>query len=474
MRTAVGEALRACAENPVAAQLMGINVRGMTLLSFTLAALIAAVGGIVIAPVLSFQFDTGRFFTISGFSAVAIGGLGSLAGAVAGGILLGVAEQLAAGYISSLFANGIALGLLILTLLLRPAGLFSSRRTRREDVRDEHRVYHAIVRLQGRGAALVFGIVSVAAALVLPWLLKDALVNSLVITGILFIGVLGLDVLMGYTGQVSLGQGGFMAIGGYTAAILATNHGWSPLAGMLAGVLLALACAIALSFVTMRLRGHYLALATLAFGLLVDSLSVGLNNVTGGPSGLVGIPAFSIGSYDFGTAARMYYLVLALMVVLVLLLQGGMRSSFGRALQAVRTDQTAAVALGINVPRYKMAVLAISAMLAAISGSLYAFNFHFLSPDMVGTPRSLEMIAMLVLGGEGTLVGSLVGVALLTLLPTLFQPLAAYKTLAEGAFLVLAVRYLPGGIFGTIAYRLSRWHAALAAPDRAGLKQAAP
>lgn len=463
MRTTVGEALRACAENPTAARLVGIDVPRMTLLSFTLAAVIAAIGGIVVAPIISFQFDTGRFFTISGFSAVAIGGLGSFAGAGAGGVVLGAAEQLAAGYVSSLFANGIALGLLIVTLLVRPSGLFTAKRTRREDVRDEHRVYHAIVRLQGRGA-LVFGAIVIAVTATLPWVVPSGLMSSLVITGILFIGVLGLDVLMGYTGQVSLGQAGFMAVGGYTAAILATNYGWPSLAGIAAGILLSLACAITLSLVTMRLRGHYLALATLAFGLLVDSLTVGMTETTGGPSGLVGIPSFSIGPYAFDTAVKMYYLVAALIVALLLLLLGGIRSSFGRALQAVRTDQTAASALGINVPRHKMAAFAISAVLASLSGSLYAFYFHFLSPEMVGTQRSLEMIAMLVVGGEGTLIGALFGVALLTLLPTIFQPLALYKTLAEGALLVLAVRYLPGGIFGSLAQLFSPRRTAPTAP----------
>ena len=455
MRTALGEALRACSENPAAARLMGIDVPRMTLFSFTLAACIAAIGGIAVAPILSFQFDTGRFFTISGFSAVAIGGLGSFVGAVAGGLLLGVGEQLAAGYISSLFANGIALGLLIVTLFVRPAGLFTARRARREDVRDEHRIYHPVVRLKGRRGA-VFAVVALLAVLLLPLAVPEGLMSSLVITAILFIAVLGLDVLMGYAGQVSLGQAGFMAIGGYTAAILATNYGWSPLAGTLAGALLALACALVLSLATMKLRGHYLALATLAFGLLVDSLTLGMTEVTGGPSGLVGIPAFSVGSMSFDTPLRMYYLVVGVLVVCIALLHGAIRAGFGRALQAVRTDQTAAAALGINVPRYKMAAFAVSALLASLSGSLYAFFFHFLSPEMVGTPRSLEMIAMLVLGGEGTLIGPVFGVALLTLIPTMFQPLALYKTLAEGLLLVLTVRYLPGGMFGTAAARLAR------------------
>jgi len=151
----------------------------------------------------------------------------------------------------------------------------------------------------------------------------------------------------------------------------------------------------------------------------------------------------------------MYYLVLSLIVALVAALLGGMRSSFGRALQAIRSDQTAAAALGIDVPRHKMAAFAISAALGSLSGSLYAFYFHFLSPDMVSTPRSFEMIAMLVVGGEGTLVGGLLGSGLITLLPTVFQPLAVYKTLAEGAILVLAFQYLPNGILGVVVRGLN-------------------
>ena len=145
-----------------------------------------------------------------------------------------------------------------------------------------------------------------------------------------------------------------------------------------------------------------------------------------------------------------------MMIALVLLLLGGMRSSFGRALKAIRADQTAAAALDINVPRYKTAAFAISAALASLSGSLFAFFFHYLSPEMVNTSRSLEMITMLVIGGQGTLVGSLLGVALLTLLPEIFQPFALYKRLAEGALLVLAFQYLPMGIFGSLASWLSR------------------
>lgn len=454
--TALGRQLRACAENPLAARLMGIDVPLMTLLSFAMAAMIAAIGGIVIAPISSLQFDSGQFFTISGFIAVAIGGMGSFIGAIAGGLILGVAEQLAAGYISSLFSNGLAVLLLLVTLVWRPSGLFKTV-TRRHDVRDEQQVHLPIVRFKERDG-LLYGGLSIVLLLALPWLIPQSsgLLGSLVITGILFIGVLGLDVLMGYAGQVSLGQGGFMAIGGYTAAILAVQYGWPPLLGTIAGIALSLLCALILSLASIRLRGVYLALATLAFSLLVDSLAVGMMDLTGGPSGLVGVPAFSVGPVSFASPLAMYYLVAALIIVLVVLMRGGMRSNFGRALKAIRTDQTAATALGINVVRHKIVAFAISAALASLSGSLYAFFFHYLSPEMVNTSRSLEMVTMLVIGGEGTLVGPIVGVTLLTLLPEIFQPFALYKRLAEGLLLVLAFQYLPAGIYGSLAAVLSR------------------
>ncbi len=454
-RTTAGMALRACAENRLAGRLMGIDVPRMTLASFVMAALLGGLGGIVVAPITSLEFDTGSFFTNFGFIAVAVGGMGSFAGVIMGGFLLGVAEQLAAGYISSLFANGLALALLLAVLLWRPNGLFSTAQ-RRQDVRDEQRIHRAIVRIEGKGG-VIFAVLAFAFLMALPFLFPArGILNSLVITGILYISVLGLDVLMGYAGQVSLGQAGFMAIGGYTAAILATTYGVEPIIGTLAGVALSIVAAVLLSLVTVRLRGHFLALATLAFGLMVDSLTVGLADVTGGPSGLAGIPSFSVGPITFTTPFEMYYLVAGIVTVLVLVLYGGMKSGFGRALKSVRTDQTAAAALGVDVARYKLAAVVISAALGSLSGSLYAFYFHFLSPEMVGTPRSFEMIAMLIAGGEGTLFGPGLGAALITLLPTVFQPLAYYKTLAEGGLLVACFLWLPDGMFGTGAALLAR------------------
>ena len=455
-KTTLGRALRACAENPAAARLMGIDLRAMILLSFGLAAMIGSVGGVLVAPVMSLQFDSGQFFTISGFIAVAIGGMGSFAGSIVGGILLGVAEQFAAYYVSSLFANTLALALLLAVLVLRPAGLFPSGPPRRSDVRDEGRIHRAVVRLPGR-RQLAFAVILLVVLAIVPALpMPNGLLQSLVIALILYIAVLGLDVLMGYAGQVSLGHAGFMAVGGYCAAILATSYGWPPVAAVIAALILSVLCALLLALATGRLRGHYLALATLTFGLLVDSLAVGLVDLTGGPSGLVGVPAFEVAGFSFDTPVRMYYLALALAAILVLALEGGMRLGFGRALKAVRSDQLAAAALGVNVSRVKIVALCISAALASLSGSLYAFSFHFLSPEMVETTRSFEMIAMLVLGGEGTLFGGLFGSLVLTLLPTLVQDLAVFKTAVEGALLVIIFLFMPEGLFGRLVLWLNK------------------
>jgi branched-chain amino acid transport system permease protein len=454
-KTMLGRALKACAENPAAASLMGINVRAMTLLSFALATLIAAVAGVSVAPTTSLQFDSGSLFTISGFIAAVIGGITSFPGAVVGGLFLGLTTQLATAYISSLFSSAIALLVLLAVLLWRPTGLIRSKVTRRLDVREE--VKHA-----GRLAeppkrlSWALGGVALVGFLILPFVLRDnGILSGIVISGILFLTLIGLDLLMGYTGQVSLGQAGFMALGGYTSGYLATAYGVSPLLGTIGGIAVSLVCACVLSVITLRLRGLYLALATLAFGLLVDSCAIGFIEITGGPSGLVGIPSFSVGSFEFSTPRSMYYLVFSVDLIVLLTLAGALRSGFGRALKAIRSDQLAAAALGVKTVRYKLAVFLISAALASLAGSLYAFFFNFLSPEMVATSRSFELVAMLIVGGEGTLMGGLVGSLLLTMLPTIFQPLAMYKTFASGTLLVASFLYLPQGLFGLLMEALA-------------------
>jgi branched-chain amino acid transport system permease protein len=455
-KTKLGKGLRACAENPAAASLMGIDVPRMTLLAFGVATLIAAISGVIVAPATSLQFDTGRLFTISGFVAAAIGGIASFPGAVIGGLFLGLVTQLSTAYISSLFSSAISLLILLVVLIWRPQGLIQGGVARRQDTRDEVKAAGHATRLPTHLGWPLAAIALVAAA-VIPLVVSDnGIMSSLVIAAILFMTLMGLDVLMGYAGQVSLGQAGFMAIGGYTSGYLAINYETAPVLAILAGIAVSLLCALVLSVVTLRLRGLYLALATLAFGLLIDSCAIGFIDITGGPSGLVGIPSFSVARFTFASPRAMYYLILALDILILIALFGAMRSGFGRALKAIRSDQMAAAALGINTMRYKLATFLISVTLASLAGSLYAFFFNFLSPEMVGTSRSLELVAMLIIGGESTLVGGLFGALLLTLLPVIFAPLALYKTFASGALLVASFLHLPQGIYGALIQILTR------------------
>jgi branched-chain amino acid transport system permease protein len=449
-RTTVGKALRACGENPLAAALMGIDVPRLTLLSYAAAAGLGALGGAAVGPLVSLQFDTGRFFTNAGFIAVALGGMGSFFGAVVGGIALGLVEQLAAGYISSVFAPTISFVLLLTVLVWRPRGMLGAR-ARRIDVPDAFERSVPVIRFAGRRALLIVATMGLA-ILIAPLALRGSgLTAALVIAGVFVIAVLGLDLLMGYAGQVSLGHAAFMGIGGYTSAILVIRAHAEPVVAIAVGLAVTLAVALVVSAVTARLRGVYMALATLAVGLLVDSLLIGLPDLTGGPSGLTGIPPFSVAGVAIESNIGDYYLVWGVVGAVAFVLANLARSDFGRALQAIRADPIAAASLGIPVARYKTAAFMLSAACASLAGSLYAFDFRYLAPELVSTPRSLEMVTMLVLGGQGTLVGPVLGAVLITVLPSIVQPLASYKTLVEGAVLVAVLLYLPGGLAGLVA-----------------------
>jgi len=322
---------------------------------------------------------------------------------------------------------------------------------RRIDVPDAFERSVPVIRFAGRRGLMIVVTMGLA-ILVAPLALRGSgLTAALVIAGVFVVAILGLDLLMGYAGQVSLGHAAFMAIGGYATAILALRTQPEPLIAVLVGLVVTLGVALVVSAVTARLRGVYMALATLAVGLLVDSLIIGIPDLTGGPSGLTGIPPFSIAGRAIDTAIGNYYLVWGVVGAVAFVLTNLVRSDFGRALQAIRADPVAAAALGIPVARYKTAAFMLSAGCASLAGSLYAFDFRYLAPELMSTPRSLEMVTMLVLGGQGTLVGPVLGAVLITVLPSVVQPLVAYKTLVEGAVLVAVLLYLPGGLAGLVA-----------------------
>ena len=291
--------------------------------------------------------------------------------------------------------------------------------------------------------------------------------RALNITGIFCLTIVGLDLLTGIAGQVSLGQAGFMAIGGYMFAILTVKYHLPTLLGLLIGMVGSALVATVLGLVCGRLRGMYLAITTLAFGILVEAMANGLS-ITGGPSGIGGIPVFSVAGFAFDSDTRFFYLIWALVAVALIAVANFVRSNRGRILRAMHGDQAGARSLGLNITRAKISVFVISACLASIAGSLYASYFRYLSPDQVGSSESLQLITMLVIGGMGTLFGPLIGVALLTYLPLESQSIANYSMLLTGVLLVLFLRYLQAGIWGgvlEVINRLVPGRKPVAAPD---------
>jgi branched-chain amino acid transport system permease protein len=460
MRTRLGRGLRATSENITAARLMGVPVDRMILLSFVAAAALGVIGGAVIAPLTSLDYSSMASYTNEGLIAVSLGGLGSVYGSVAGGLVLGIVEALVSGYVSSVFSTTISLIILIAIIFLRPQGLLGRSRGRRMDVADRAagRIY-APPKLP-RPVLLGGAAVIVVVMALLPDIIPSDDLRAVNITGIFCLTIIGLDLLTGIAGQVSLGQAGFMAIGGYMTAILTTHYQVPTLLALLAGCGGSVLVAVVLGLICGRLRGMYLAIITLAFGILVQGLANGLS-ITGGPSGIGGIPPITVGSFQFNTDNSFYYLIWIIVGVALVLTANLVRSNRGRILRAMHGDQVGARSLGLHVTRAKVVVFAISACMASIAGSLYADYFRYLSPDQVGSAESLQLITMLVIGGMGTLFGPLIGVALLTYLPIAFQPLANYSTLVTGVLLIAFLRYLPAGLWGGVlevtTRGLNRW-----------------
>jgi branched-chain amino acid transport system permease protein len=274
--------------------------------------------------------------------------------------------------------------------------------------------------------------------------------DFLVIAGIFYLTVLGLNVLMGHAGQVSLGQTAFLAIGAYGSGLLTLRLGWPSLVAALAALLASIVLAIILGRSFLRLRGYYLALATLGLAVITQGLASALGGITGGPSGLVGIPNLAIGPLAFTDAGSYYYLVLVLCAAGAWFARNLVTSQSGRALAAIASDQAAASMLGVNPAAYKTRAFVLSAGYASIAGSVYADFFRFFSPDLVSVTVAFSLVIMLAIGGARSIAGPLIGVLLLQLIPRAGQQAALYEPLAAGIVLILVMTYFPAGLWGGV------------------------
>lgn len=297
---------------------------------------------------------------------------------------------------------------------------------------------------------VVFAILIIAA----PSLFGDSF-SRLIPIGTLAMVTIGLSLLMGYAGQISLGQGAFYAIGAYTSSVLTVDYGWSIPASFLLGILLTLIVAIIVGLPALRLRGHYLAMATLAFGEIVHILLDARADITGGVDGHKGaspitvkLPgmakAFEFDSWFEETAV--FYLIWTVVFIAMVLALNLIHSRMGRGLRAIHDGEEAASVLGVPVARMKVQVFLISAVFAAVGGSLYAHTTDHITPSTFSATHSIMLVVMVVIGGMRTVWGALAGAVILGMLPEWLSFFDQTEMIVFGLILLVIMMFVPQGL----------------------------
>ncbi len=266
------------------------------------------------------------------------------------------------------------------------------------------------------------------------------------VIGLNTIVVVGLNLLIGFAGQISLGHAAFYGLGSYFSGILTVNYGFPLWPAMLVGMLATGGVAYLIGYPSLKLRGHYLVMATLGFSIIVYILMGELEQFTGGHDGLIGIPPLSIGGLLFDNDLKNFYLIWTFVFFSILVSRNLLNSRVGRALRAIHGSEVAANSLGINTASYKVKVFVLSAMYASVSGSLYAHYITFISPSTYDFYYSIQVVTMVIVGGMGSLWGSLFGAAVLTSISEALHIAKQYHIIAYGVFLCLVLVFLPEGI----------------------------
>ena len=302
-----------------------------------------------------------------------------------------------------------------------------------------------------------FGLYIVMAILaILPFVLPNSFYVDLVIRmAINAVIVLGLNLLIGFAGQISLGHAGFLGIGAYASAVLPTHFGWHPLLAMGAGALATGILAALVARPIFKLKGHYLAMATLGLGII---LNIALRNEatsTGGPDGMP-VPAMGLFGFDLTSDKQWYWVVALLLSVSVWASLNLIDSPFGRALRALHGSEVASQVVGVDVVRYKVAIFVMSAVFASIMGSVTAHYVGFVSPNFADFFHSIELVTMVVIGGMASVYGSLVGAVLLTALPQALATFEGWETVVFGAILMLSMIFMPKGLVPTLAAKFGK------------------
>ncbi|HCS75222.1 MAG TPA: branched-chain amino acid ABC transporter permease [Clostridiales bacterium] len=271
-------------------------------------------------------------------------------------------------------------------------------------------------------------------------IINDYLQATLATICINIILAVSLNLITGFTGQFSLGHAGFMSIGAYACAIalMRVPTVWGFLAGLFSGAILAALVGFLVGLPTLRLRGDYLAIATLGMSEIIRIVFLNMDSITNGAAGLSGIPRFTN-----------WFFLYVFMVGSILLIAQFLNSSHGRACISIREDEIAAEAVGINTTKYKVTAFTIGAFCAGIAGALYASYFYFLKPDTFGFQKSIDILVIVVLGGLGSISGSVLAAVLLALISTLLQDFSELQMIIYPMLLIIIMIFRPQGLMGS-------------------------
>jgi branched-chain amino acid transport system permease protein len=295
------------------------------------------------------------------------------------------------------------------------------------------------------------GLLALAAVIaLLPLALPNAYTYEVaIVVGLHAIVCVGLNLLIGYAGQISLGHAGFFGLGAYGSAILTARYGWPPLAALGASVAGVALLAYLVGRPILRLKGHYLAMATLGMGIIIFIVVTTEDQLTGGPDGM-SVPPLAVFGFTVAGEKLWYWLVGALLLAAVWLARNLMESPRGRALRALHGSEVAAEVIGIDAVRHKLNVFVLSAVFAAVAGGLAAYYAGFITPSKLTFIRSIELVTMVVFGGLASTYGAVVGAAILTMLPQFLTVFKEYEMVIFGAVMMLTMIFMPKGLVPTL------------------------
>ena len=428
-RTQLGKSIRAVAQNDQLAQIVGVNRERAIRNAFALGGALAGAAAFVFAMYYGRPFgQAGQESGLTAFAAALMGGVGSPVGAMASGIILNVVGSFSDYFLSAQWTPVLLLALLTAILVWRRGGLLN-----RDEGTEESGMRDSVILTKpgegqkaGRWLILIFAVL-----IILPIITSSTgLVDEIFFRGlgVFILLTLGLNILLGLSGVLDLGYAMSFAIGAYTSAIITNRYGILVFPQfdfivvlMISAITTALFGALK-GIVAIRLRGDYLAVATLALGLLTaDAISNG-GTLTGGSSGLSVLPAPRIFGWTISTPSSQYYLVLVFVLLAILVSGRLIASRTGRAWIASSEDETAAGSFGIDASRYRLLAFVFSSALAGIAGSLYANTFSYIDPSIAAFDVSSLMLAMVILGGAGSVEGAVLGTVLVYFYDKLFVP----------------------------------------------------